>query len=45
MVDQDYNSSWTINSIYISTLEENLMKVIKNNKDEIKLEMAHPGTY
>ncbi|XP_060856657.1 uncharacterized protein LOC132934366 [Metopolophium dirhodum] len=42
MVGQDYNTSWTINSIYISTLEESLMKVIKNYEDEIKSEMAHP---
>jgi len=45
MVGQDYNTSWTINSIYISTLEESLMEVIKNYEDEIKSEMAHPGKW
>lgn len=36
------DDSWTINSIYINTLEESLMKIVENNENEIKSAMAHP---
>jgi len=41
MIHQD--DTWTINSIYINTLEESLMKTVENYKDEIKSAMTHPG--
>jgi len=36
-------STWTVNSIYINALEENLMTFVENNEDEIKAAMTNPG--
>lgn len=35
-------STWTVNSIYINALEENLMTFVENNEDEIKAAMTNP---
>ncbi|KAL5236361.1 hypothetical protein ACI65C_003771 [Semiaphis heraclei] len=35
------DDTWTINSIYINTLEESLMKTVENYEDEIKSAMTH----
>lgn len=37
------SSTWTINSIYINTLEEKLMTIVENNEDKIKAAMTNPG--
>jgi len=41
MTDQD--DTWTINSLYISTMEQNLMNTVENNEDKIKSAMTNPG--
>jgi len=41
MIHQD--DTWTVNSIYINILEENLMKVVENNEYKIKSAMTNPG--
>jgi len=43
MIHKD--DTWTINSIYKTTLEESLMKIVENNEDEIKSAMTHPGDF
>ncbi|XP_027843872.2 uncharacterized protein LOC114124723 isoform X1 [Aphis gossypii] len=41
-INMGKNSTWTVNNIYINTLEENLMTIVENNEDEIKAAMTNP---
>lgn len=37
--------TWTINTVYINTLEESLIETVVNNEDQIKSAMANPGNF
>uniref|UniRef100_A0A2S2NYG3 Fork-head domain-containing protein n=1 Tax=Schizaphis graminum TaxID=13262 RepID=A0A2S2NYG3_SCHGA len=41
-IDINKHDTWTINSIYINTLEKSLIKIVENNEDKIKSAMTNP---
>jgi len=42
-INMNQHDTWTINSIYINTLEKSLIEFVENNEDKIKSAMTNPG--
>ncbi|XP_060847791.1 uncharacterized protein LOC132927298 [Rhopalosiphum padi] len=41
-INMNQHDTWTINSIYINTLEKSLIEFVENNEDKIKSAMTNP---